>query len=94
MYDLVDVSIVDCSSNVLKLFLPVIVLVEPRVGDGIYVDMSRDLGRWFPIVIVVAASVFGEGEVQFSGLINRFVKGKGTIFPVDGGIGSFEPGQS
>ena len=36
----------------------------------------------------------GKEGVQFSGLINRFVKGKGTVFPVDGGVGSFEPGQS
>ena len=89
---MVDVLIINCPSNVLGFFLPVIVLVEPRVSDSIYIDMSRDSGGWFPIVIVVVASVFGEGEVQFSGLINRFVKGKGTIFPVDGGIGSFEPG--
>ena len=76
------------------LFLPVIVLVEPRVGNGVYVDMPRDLGRWFPIVIVMAVSVFGEGGVQFSRLIDRFIKGKGMVFPVDGGVGSFEPGQS
>ena len=76
------------------LFLPVIVLVEPRVGDGIYIDISRDLGRWFPIVIVVVVSIFGKGGVQFSRLINRLIKGKGMIFPVDGGIGCFEPGQS
>ena len=72
---MVDVLIVDCSSDVLGLFLPVIVLV-------------------FSIVIVVAVSVFGKGGVQFSRLINRFVKGKGMVLPVDGGVGSFEPGQS
>ena len=76
------------------LFLPVVVLVEPRVDDGIYIDMSRDPGRWLPIVIVVAVSVFGEGGVQFSGLVNRFVKGKDAILPVDGEVDSFEPGQS
>ena len=91
---MVDVLIVDCSSDVLGLFLPVIVLVEPRVGDGIYIDMSRDSGRWFSIVIVVAVSVFGKGGVQFSRFINRFIKGKGMVLPVDGGVGSFEPGQS
>ena len=94
MYDSVDVSIVDCSSDVLGLFLPVIVLVELRVSDGVYIDMFRDSGRWFPIVIVVAVSVFGKRGVQFSRLINRLIKGKGMIFPVDGGIGCFEPGQS
>ena len=44
--------------------------------------------------LVVVVSVFGEGGVQFSRLINRLIKGKGTVFLVDGGVGSFEPGQS
>ena len=92
MYGLVDVLIINCSSDILELFLPVVVLVEPRVSDGVYIDMSRDLGRRFPIVIVVVVSVFGKEGVQFSGLVNRFIKGKGAVLPVDGGIGSFEPG--
>ena len=59
---MVDVSIVDCSSDVLGLFLPVIVLVEPRVGDGIYIDMSRDSERWLSIVIVVVVSILAKKE--------------------------------
>ena len=93
-YNSIDVLIVNCPSDVLEFFFPVIVLVETRASDGIYVDMSRDSGGWFPIMIIVAGSVFGKGGVQFSGLINRFIKGKGVIFPFNGGIGCFEPGQS
>ena len=63
MYDLVNVLIVNCPSDILGFFLLVVVLVEPRVGDGIYIDMSRDLGGWLPIVIVVMVSVFGKGGV-------------------------------
>ena len=62
-YDLVDISIINCSSDVLGFFIPVVVLVEPRVGNGIYIDMSRNLGRWFPIVIVEVVHVFGKGGV-------------------------------
>ena len=63
VYDLVNVLIVNCPSDILGFFLLVVVLVEPRVGDGIYIDMSRDLGGWLPIVIVVMVSVFGKGGV-------------------------------
>ena len=55
--------IINCYSDILGFFLPVVVLVEPRVGDGVYIDMSRNSGRWFPIVIVVVVGVFGKGEV-------------------------------
>ena len=60
MYDLVDISIVNSFSDVLEFFFPVIALVEPRVSDGIYVDMLRDLGRWFPIMIIVTIHIFGK----------------------------------
>ena len=63
MYDLVDISIINCSSDVLEFFLLVVVLVEPRVSDGIYINMSRDSERWFPIVIVVVVHVFDKGGV-------------------------------
>ena len=63
MYDLVDISIINCSSDLLRFFLPAVVLVEPGVDDGVYIDMSRDFGRWFPIVIVVVVCVLGKGGV-------------------------------
>ena len=56
-----DIS--NSSSDVLRFFLSVVVLVEPRVSDGSYVDISRDLGRWFPIMIVVMIDIFGKGGI-------------------------------
>ena len=55
-----DISIINCSSEILGFFLPVVVLVEPRVSDGIYVD--RDSGRWFPKYSVVDWSMASSRE--------------------------------
>ena len=57
------VLIANGPSDVLEFFFPVIVLIEPRVSDSIYIDMLRDLGRWFSVMVVMVICIFGEKGV-------------------------------
>jgi len=86
-------SVFTSSVNVGGLFLPLVVLKEAGIFDGVYVDVARRASGGFEEGVVSFIVGFVRGEEEF-GFINGFVDGEGLGGPIDDWVGGPQPGES
>jgi len=82
----VEGSVFTGSVNVSGFFLPLVVLEEARVHDGIYIYVVRGTSGGFEKGVVSFVVDFVGGKEEF-GFVDGFVEGEGSGCPVDGGVG-------
>jgi len=71
------------SVDVGGLFLPLVVLEEARICDGIYINMARRASGGFEEGVVSFVVNFVRGEEEFG-----FVNGESPVGPIDDWVGS------
>ena len=79
--------------EVLILHVVIQVVVESRVIDSVYVDMSMDVGDGFSEG-AMSLDVGGVGGVKILWLVAGFGDGQCLFDPVNGRIRDTEPGES
>jgi len=84
-YDSVEGSVFASSINVRGFFLPLVVLKEARICDGVHVYVARGASGGFKERVVSFVVDLVGGEEEF-GFVNRFVEGEGSGGPVNGGV--------
>jgi len=91
--DSMEGSVFASSVDMGRFFLPLVVLEEMRISDGIHVDVVRRASGGFKegVVPLVVDFVGGEEELGF---IDRFVDGEGSGSPIDDWVGGSQPGKS
>ena len=80
-------SVFTSSVDVGGLFLPLVVLEEARVCDGVYVNVARRASGGFEEGVVSFVVNFMRGEEEF-GFVDGFVDGEGSGGPIDDWVGS------
>jgi len=84
-YDSVEGSVFTSSINVRGFFLPLVVLKEARICDGVHVYMTRGTsGSSKESVVSLVVDLVG-GEEKF-GFVDGFIEGESSSGPVNGGI--------
>jgi len=91
--DSMEGSVFTSSVDVGGFFLPLVVLEEARICDGIYVNVARRASGGFEEGVVSFVVDFVRGEEEF-GFIDRFVDGESPGGPIDDWVGSPQPGES
>jgi len=84
-YDSVEGSVFASSVYVRGLFLPLVVLKEVRICDGVHVYVARGASGGFKERVVSFVVDLVGGEEKF-GFVDRFVEGEGSGGPVNGGV--------
>jgi len=84
-YDSVEGSVFAGSVNICRFFLPLVVFEEARIGDGVYVYVTRGASGGLKEGVVSFVVYFMGGEEEF-GFVDGFVDGKSSGRPVDGGV--------
>jgi len=82
----VEGSIFSCSVYIRGFFLPFVVFKEARIGDGVYVYVTRRASGRFEERVVSSVIDFVGGKEEFR-FVDGFVDGEGSGGPVNGGVG-------
>jgi len=85
-YDSMEGSVFASSVDIGRFFLPLVVLEEARIGDGIYINVARRTSGGFEEGVVPLVVNFMGGEEKL-GFIDRFIDGESLGSPIDDWVG-------